>query len=136
VTGDPNNYEVRPFAALEWRTRGACVGNPPHYWYSDIAAEQAKAIRICNTCPVIDECKSYALGHREYGIWGGITELARRRAQRGKPMVKVLICSKCHGQYERDFWALSKSKYCSDRCRKKQHRDNEKHRYDMKKAGI
>ena len=128
------HYEIRPFNALEWKTQGACVGNPSYFWFSDIAAEQARAIRVCNACPVVEQCKEYALTHREYGVWGGLTEAARRRAQRGKPMVKIVVCHKCHGRYERDFYAVSKSKYCSDKCRKQQHRDNEKHRYQQKEA--
>lgn len=38
--------------------------------------DQAKA--ICNDCPVLEECRRYALQTREpYGIWGGLSEEER-----------------------------------------------------------
>lgn len=41
--------------------------------------ESAKA--ICAQCPVIAQCRSYALSTREpYGIWGGLSEEERAEA--------------------------------------------------------
>lgn len=38
--------------------------------------DQAKA--ICHHCPVLEECRRYALTTREpYGIWGGLSEEER-----------------------------------------------------------
>lgn len=40
-------------------------------------AENAKA--ICATCPVMQQCREYALSIQEpYGIWGGMSEEERR----------------------------------------------------------
>jgi WhiB family redox-sensing transcriptional regulator len=45
------------------------------------------AKRVCARCPVLDECRRYALEAREpYGVWGGLTEderanLLRRRSR-------------------------------------------------------
>ncbi|EEH63671.1 transcription factor WhiB [Gleimia coleocanis DSM 15436] len=40
-------------------------------------AEAAKA--ICATCPVLEQCREYALKVQEpYGIWGGMSEEERR----------------------------------------------------------
>lgn len=40
-------------------------------------AENAKA--ICATCPVLKQCRDYALSIAEpYGIWGGMSEEERR----------------------------------------------------------
>lgn len=48
---------------------------------SDLALE-AKA--ICLQCPVIDECREYALKHDErHGIWGGLSEEERSRMKTG-----------------------------------------------------
>ena len=34
---------------------------------------------ICVQCPVLEECREYALGVREiHGIWGGLNEMERR----------------------------------------------------------
>ncbi len=39
----------------------------------------ANAKAICESCPVIQECRSHALASKEpYGIWGGTTEEERR----------------------------------------------------------
>jgi WhiB family redox-sensing transcriptional regulator len=38
---------------------------------------QAKA--VCNSCPVIDMCREFALETREpFGVWGGLGETERR----------------------------------------------------------
>jgi WhiB family redox-sensing transcriptional regulator len=43
-----------------------------------IRLEQA-AKKICERCPVLAECRSYALEREErFGVWGGLTEAERR----------------------------------------------------------
>lgn len=38
----------------------------------------AAAKVICANCPVLEQCRSYALAaHEPYGIWGGMTEEER-----------------------------------------------------------
>lgn len=38
----------------------------------------AAAKAICANCPVLEQCRSYALAaHEPYGIWGGMTEEER-----------------------------------------------------------
>ena len=47
-------------------------------WGERIRLEQA-AKKICERCPVLAECRSYALEHEErFGVWGGLTEAERR----------------------------------------------------------
>jgi WhiB family redox-sensing transcriptional regulator len=44
---------------------------------------QTQAQAICQDCPVLALCRDYALATDEpYGIWGGMTELDRRRHNR------------------------------------------------------
>ena len=39
----------------------------------------ASAREICHACPVLGQCRSYALSTAEpYGVWGGLTEEERR----------------------------------------------------------
>ncbi|WP_424556268.1 WhiB family transcriptional regulator [Streptacidiphilus pinicola] len=52
------------------------------------------AKRVCAGCPVLDECRTYALEAREpYGVWGGMSEderaalLRMRRLRRGRRRV-------------------------------------------------
>ena len=50
-------------------------------WQYDAACRRraANAKALCATCPVIEQCRSYALAAQEpYGIWGGMTEEERR----------------------------------------------------------
>lgn len=70
-----------------WRRQAACWGCPDLMFPSD-AAGVTLAQQICDTCPVIDACRTYALHfHEEHGVWGGTSERERkkiwRRWQRG-----------------------------------------------------
>ncbi|HZA80157.1 MAG TPA: WhiB family transcriptional regulator, partial [Actinomycetes bacterium] len=43
-------------------------------------AREAAAKAICRSCPVLVECREYALLVREpHGIWGGLNEYERRQ---------------------------------------------------------
>lgn len=44
-----------------------------------LEAEDAK--RVCYSCPVIQDCLTFGMG-QEFGIWGGMSELDRKRAKR------------------------------------------------------
>ena len=37
---------------------------------------------ICDRCPVLPACRTWALAHEAYGIWGGLTEHERARLRR------------------------------------------------------
>ncbi|WP_411863258.1 WhiB family transcriptional regulator [Tsukamurella tyrosinosolvens] len=86
---------------IGWRGAAACADRDAELWFpaerdgrtqrapSARAAADAReheALQICHTCPVILECRSYALRTgQEFGIWGGLTsenraQLARRPA--------------------------------------------------------
>lgn len=38
---------------------------------------QEKAVKVCRTCPLIQECRQWAFNTRQYGILGGTTEAER-----------------------------------------------------------
>jgi hypothetical protein len=60
--------------------KGYChvVGYPKHRFISDHKATQNKAIsEACAQCEVHEECLFYALGMKEYYIWGGSTDKFR-----------------------------------------------------------
>ena len=66
-----------------WAIHGACRRYDPELFFPgpDGSADEAK--RVCRACPVLDECREWALDHRvRYGIWGGLTERERRRVHR------------------------------------------------------
>jgi WhiB family transcriptional regulator, redox-sensing transcriptional regulator len=43
-------------------------------------AREEAARRVCRSCPVLQECRSWARLHHEYGFWGGESEEDRARA--------------------------------------------------------
>ena len=44
------------------------------------ARREAKAILICQQCPVSTECREYGRSNHEYGVWGGENEIERHQA--------------------------------------------------------
>lgn len=71
-----------------WETEGLCRtgGYDPDLWFpSPTEFSLIKlAQKVCYRCPVIMECRTTAIARGEKnGIWGGLTELQRRRMRRG-----------------------------------------------------
>src|SRR5579875_651286 len=78
----------RPYTGeQEWQETGACRTADPSLFF---APEQESPTRrdrreraaksICADCPVMAQCRSYALATSEpYGVWGGLTERERAR---------------------------------------------------------
>lgn len=65
----------------DWTLRAKCRGMADALFPE--AADQKRARRVCNGCPVRSECLAEALDHRiEWGIWGGMTERERRNLLR------------------------------------------------------
>ncbi|MEU1309442.1 WhiB family transcriptional regulator [Streptomyces cinnamoneus] len=68
----------------DWRLRGICLNVHDTFFPVSsnacaAAADAAEAKQICGNCPVITECRQWALDHRiEYGVWGGLSERERR----------------------------------------------------------
>ena len=77
----------------DWRTKAACRGADisifyPHY----VSAEtMLRAATFCSTCPVVNQCRTYASSLLRqswdgyHGIWGGMAkaELAAWARERG-----------------------------------------------------
>ena len=81
-----------PFSTRElqigWQHLAACKGPQSELFFApghqerkeDRLVREAAAKAICRRCPVIAECREYALLVREpHGIWGGLNEQERRR---------------------------------------------------------
>lgn len=74
--------------ATDWRDKAACRTADPAVFFpigtTGPAVQQAeKAKAVCRGCPVVTECLDWALNSgEENGIWGGLTEDARRSLQR------------------------------------------------------
>ena len=70
----------------DWQSRAACRDTVTTVFFhpefergSTRAARAAAAKAICGPCPVLRQCREYALSAREnYGTWGGLDELERK----------------------------------------------------------
>lgn len=53
--------------------------NQKHYVkYVESSTEQRRWLRqICLTCPVLQDCREYAISHETWGFWGGLTATER-----------------------------------------------------------
>ncbi|MEE1786561.1 WhiB family transcriptional regulator [Streptomyces sp. SP17BM10] len=92
ITRLPGAFEHR----WSWQLRGACRTVDSSVFFHPVnergaAAKQREeeAKSVCARCPVLAECRRYAMEVREpYGVWGGLTEderrtlIARRRSRR------------------------------------------------------
>jgi hypothetical protein len=66
-----------------WHQRAACRGMG-HRAFIVGRREQYGGRELCGQCPVRRECLEFALADSELvGVWGGTTELDRRRTRRG-----------------------------------------------------
>jgi len=69
-------------AAWDWQLRGSCRGADPSIFFPSAGSRrggtEARAKAICEKCPVIRQCRQYAINAAEpYGIWGGLTPFER-----------------------------------------------------------
>lgn len=70
-----------------WTAEAECTLDPEGMFLTtEIGVEQAKA--VCHACPVLHDCREWAIAHAEpWGIWGALTpeerltERARRRLE-------------------------------------------------------
>jgi WhiB family redox-sensing transcriptional regulator len=66
---------------IGWATRGACRASDPELFFplTQSAEHEARAKAVCERCPVLKECRAYAIQEGEpEGIWGGLTVKERR----------------------------------------------------------
>jgi WhiB family redox-sensing transcriptional regulator len=66
--------------AWDWQLRGSCRGMDPSIFFPATrrARDETRAKAVCAVCPVLAQCREYAVDAAEpYGIWGGMTPLER-----------------------------------------------------------
>lgn len=94
---------------MDWRDRGACLGEDPELFFpvgtsgpARVQILEAKA--VCARCPVLAECRQWALATREpYGVLGGMSEDERRAVLRRRDDRRVAPkpVEYCHGKRNR-----------------------------------
>jgi WhiB family redox-sensing transcriptional regulator len=66
-----------------WRSQAACRGAPIDWFYPERGGTLHEARRLCRSCPVSDDCLTYAMTMedtcRRFGLWGNRTSKQRRQ---------------------------------------------------------
>lgn len=65
-----------------WQEQGACRKEDPEMFFlpenSRMGTKRSLVLmakKVCGTCPVIEECRNYALTtEQKFGVWGGLSE--------------------------------------------------------------
>ena len=73
---------------MDWRERSACLDEDPELFFpvgnsgpAVLRIEEAKT--VCRRCPVMEQCRQWALETgQDHGVWGGLSEEERRAARR------------------------------------------------------
>ncbi len=66
----------------DWQQEGSCrEADPRLFFHPDHERgparrdRDARAVAVCASCPVVEQCRRHSLVVREpYGVWGGLTE--------------------------------------------------------------
>jgi WhiB family transcriptional regulator, redox-sensing transcriptional regulator len=73
--------------STEWMDEAHCrkEGVPTSVFFPEKSRSAVPAQKVCIECPVSGECRDYALAtNQSHGVWGGLSERARRRAKKAR----------------------------------------------------
>jgi WhiB family redox-sensing transcriptional regulator len=79
--------------SVEWQLKGLCRSKRynPDMW-SPFENHERRALLakdVCVQCPVLQQCREWALSHHEeHGVWGGLSEGDRQRLWTGKTPIR------------------------------------------------
>lgn len=75
------------FDLVAWADGALCAQADPEAWFPEKGGSTAAAKRICQACPVQQECLERALARDErFGVWGGLSERQRREVRRQREL--------------------------------------------------
>jgi len=78
-----NIFDAPVLDERPWAVFAACRDEKSMVFFPQTKDEEKRALSICATCPVIEDCLGHALETNErYGVWGGTTEKQRRKLSR------------------------------------------------------
>ena len=97
-----------------WWDQAACKGVNPDMFHPQRGQSPSPAKRICETCPVLNTCRSYALSVGErIGVWGGLTA-KERRFMRAIGGIIDRVCEECGVPFDGHGTAGARRLYCDD----------------------
>ena len=77
----PRLWET-PFPG-DWIDRALCASIDPERWFPEQGSDGGAAKKVCADCPVLAECRDYALQHPVLvGVWAGTTDRERRKIRK------------------------------------------------------
>ncbi|WP_029138744.1 WhiB family transcriptional regulator [Nakamurella lactea] len=80
---------------MDWRHRAICRDEDPELFFpignsGPALLQIAEAKAVCERCPVISECLSWALeSGQDAGVWGGMSEDERRALKRRRARARA-----------------------------------------------
>jgi len=75
-----DSYNAFSSSEEKWRSKAACATEDTKLFFAPSKSIEAKkALLVCSSCPVIDECFHNSMIYQYHGIWGGFTEEARQK---------------------------------------------------------
>lgn len=86
-----------------WMRRGKCYGkNADDVFFPSTRKDSTEGKKSCIGCDVINQCRTYAIAHGSYGIWGGTSTADREKID---PLIVEAIRQKYieSGLYENYF---------------------------------
>lgn len=81
-----------------WQASALCAQTDPEMFFPDVGGSTRDAKKVCQACPVAQECLAYALRtNQAFGIFGGYSERERRRMKKGlAPKPRRTHCGRGH----------------------------------------
>jgi WhiB family redox-sensing transcriptional regulator len=67
----------------------SCNDTNADLFFSDQKLEIMQAKLICNSCPLIEQCRDWSIGNENHGVWGGMSERERYLARGGKDALET-----------------------------------------------
>lgn len=103
--------ELLGIAGQTWMADALCARTDPEVFYPEIG-ETDHVAKTSGRCPVVEQCRAYALETNEqHGVWGGLSEHERRRQRAGLAPAPATGCPRCG-----DEVTNRRARYC-DACR-------------------
>jgi WhiB family redox-sensing transcriptional regulator len=66
----------------DW-TKANCQGTDTDSFYPEVGSSIGyTALRVCESCDIIEDCREYAIKHEKHGVWGGMLPVARKEYRR------------------------------------------------------
>lgn len=69
--------------------QAACTGVAPQVFDGETIADILSAKQTCGACPIQVLCRDWASQTQEYGVWGGLTPLERKKYAKGSRTLNI-----------------------------------------------